>query len=244
MLPYLFATAAKLSQLRRGDAALRDRLEDVAQWVDRSREMARDLMNSVSYPPEVLEDPLRAAREFINDVVLVGVETPRVEWPCLGRKAKNSPDGVSDGACGESLTKESDVNEHPGLASMLAGELTESVSIMLYRAVCELVRNAVRHADATLVTVSCDRLDESGWAESVEPSRPRFRVEVRDNGCGMRTKGNADSGRHGLDWLRSRTAMVQWELHFHSEPGVGTKVTLDGTGDCVRRAPWLDNDAR
>lgn len=70
LLPYLFAAAAKLSALRRSSPELSESLADAAEWVDRCRDVARDVMSKISLPDEVIQDPLAAAKSFINSIVI------------------------------------------------------------------------------------------------------------------------------------------------------------------------------
>ncbi|MBB3206596.1 signal transduction histidine kinase [Rhodopirellula rubra] len=104
---------------------LESRLEDVAWWIDESRNVARQLMNGITYPPAALEDPVGAAKEFLDDVLDLAntPHPPRVVW---------SIEPASGGT--QSIPREA--------------------AIAIYRLTIEFVRNAVRHAEARLIEVS------------------------------------------------------------------------------------------
>lgn len=80
LLPYLFATAAKISALRRSNPELEKSMADIAEWVDRSREVARDLIRSVSVTEEVADDPLVAAKHFLDSIRVDAEEGPLIRW--------------------------------------------------------------------------------------------------------------------------------------------------------------------
>ena len=77
----------------------------------------------------------------------------------------------------------------------------------------EALMNALRHAEATTVEAEIEYL----------PSK--FRVIVRDNGCGMSpqaVRGNA----HGLVEMRERAGKIGGELRVWSRRGAGTEVEV------------------
>lgn len=140
LLPYLFAAAAKISALRRSSSELNESLAEIADWVDRSRTVARDLISSVSATDEVVDDPLAAAKSFLQSIRVDRIRDdrdlgPSIEW------------GWRD-------------------HSPLKGQLNADVAAAAYRIVCESVRNSLRHANAEKITVSC-RAEHSATKTSV-----------------------------------------------------------------------------
>ena len=120
-------------------------LGEVAEWIDQSRDVARRLMNGASYPPEAVDNPLRAAKRFLDDV-LSDTDTPhppKILWP---------PEVLAP------ALPENDDSPF---------RLPKETAVSVYRLTIEFVRNAVRHADAKLVEVSVKGLDD-GLLISVE----------------------------------------------------------------------------
>ncbi len=138
LLPYLYAAAAQIAALRRSDEQLHERLSDAAQWIDQSREVARALMNGITYPPLALADPLAAAKAFVEQVAMAsegGITghkaAPLVHW---GWDDDRSP---------------------------LAGQLPPTSAVAIYRLTCEFVRNSLRHAQAEHIEVSGSILEDA-----------------------------------------------------------------------------------
>jgi two-component system sensor histidine kinase UhpB len=92
-------------------------------------------------------------------------------------------------------------------------ELSPDVELVVYRIAQEAVTNAVRHSRASRVEVHVRRIARGG-----------LRLEVRDDGIGLR--GSAGPGG-GLRGMRERALMVGAELWVRSEPGHGVEVRLD-----------------
>jgi signal transduction histidine kinase len=77
----------------------------------------------------------------------------------------------------------------------------------------EAVANAVRHADATTISVGCR------W------TRRRFVLEVHDDGKGL-SDGAGDRGS-GLRNMVARAGIIGGTLNLGSRPGDGTVVHLE-----------------
>ncbi|MCM2372470.1 sensor histidine kinase [Aporhodopirellula aestuarii] len=137
-MPYLFASAAKIAAIRQSPDVIGGPLElpldDIAQWIDQSREVARKLMSGISYPPAAIVDPIRAAKEFLDEVLdfSTGDQPPIISWP----------------------------SEQGAGGSPISGKLPSQTAIAVYRLTTEFVRNAVRHADAKLIEVSVKDSDQ------------------------------------------------------------------------------------
>jgi signal transduction histidine kinase len=85
------------------------------------------------------------------------------------------------------------------------GQETETA---LFYVCCEALANAVKHAHATRVAITVERLD----GEIV--------ATVSDDGC-----GGADPSGSGLQGLADRLAARNGRLRVDSPPGAGTTVT-------------------
>ncbi|MFG0290135.1 MAG: sensor histidine kinase [Rhodopirellula sp. JB044] len=202
LLPYLYATAAKVSALRRSadvrGSSLEKSLGEVAEWIDQSRDVARRLMNGASYPPEAVDNPLRAAKRFLDDV-LSDTDTPhppKILWP---------PEVLAP------ALPENDDSPF---------RLPKETAVSVYRLTIEFVRNAVRHADAKLVEVSVKDLDDD------------LLISVEDDGTGYDPDDLSPEKVHGLSLAHHRAAAGGIELKTDScrQPGSnrssGTCVTM------------------
>ncbi len=83
----------------------------------------------------------------------------------------------------------------------------------IYRIGIEAVRNAIKHAHATTLTVQM-------FTDTRE-----VRLEVYDNGLGFDTRA-MHNGHLGLQGMRERAAQIQANLDIDSAPGEGTLVRL------------------
>jgi len=97
--------------------------------------------------------------------------------------------------------------------------MDESVRILLFQAVRELLFNVVKHARATQVTISVAR--KEGYV----------RIAIEDNGIGFDAAASTPrrdnkGGGFGLFSIKERLANQGGRLEIHSEPGRGTRVTL------------------
>ena len=90
--------------------------------------------------------------------------------------------------------------------------LSPDVELVIYRVVQESLTNAIRHADATTVTVSLE-----ADAETVT-------VSVTDDGTGMPSRLRRDTA--GIAGMRERALLVGGRLSIESRPGEGTAVRL------------------
>ena len=91
----------------------------------------------------------------------------------------------------------------------------EKLEIASYRIVQELVNNAMKHSDATEITVQLVSEEE------------RLSITVQDNGKGMDTKISAESSGKGLANIRSRVASFGGHFDLSSEHGKGTEAIIE-----------------
>lgn len=98
---------------------------------------------------------------------------------------------------------------------MVTGEerrLETYIEVMLFRAVQELLSNAVHHGEAQSIKVNLDLAEE------------QVRVRVEDNGKGFDPATLETSQGLGLRLLRERVQMVGGTFEVHSRIGEGTEV--------------------
>lgn len=100
--------------------------------------------------------------------------------------------------------------------------LDETTETLVYRAAQEAVRNIVRHADASAVTLAVARDDGSG------PRGQALVMRVRDDGRGFEIGGTAARlrGSVGLELLSALVILQGGCLTLDSAPGQGTELVL------------------
>jgi two-component system sensor histidine kinase DegS len=92
--------------------------------------------------------------------------------------------------------------------------LQSYVEVMIFRALQELLGNASRHSQATMVKIFLD-MGES-WVK----------VNVDDNGKGFDTEILKQGNSLGLNLIRDRVEMVGGTFEIDSMPGKGTRITF------------------
>ena len=115
-------------------------------------------------------------------------------------------------------------------ASELAGaRLDESVAIVLFQAVREVLTNVVKHARARHVKVCVRKVNDE------------VQVVVEDDGIGLDPAlldRSAEPQRGlGLFNVKERLEYLRGRVEIHSSPGQGTKVTLAAPFKASDRAP-------
>jgi signal transduction histidine kinase len=100
---------------------------------------------------------------------------------------------------------------------MEAKPLDDDLRAVLFRSVRELLANVVRHAHATLVTVSITRAGN------------RIAVVVEDNGVGFDPEEvMARSQGFGILSIRQALERLDGSLNIESRPRAGSRITLLG----------------
>ena len=89
---------------------------------------------------------------------------------------------------------------------------TKQIALCLFRIVQEALQNVGRHANASQVEVSLQRMDNG------------FRITVRDDGVGFDPKLRRDRPSLGVASMQQRIYLVGGELDVESAPGHGTIV--------------------
>lgn len=89
---------------------------------------------------------------------------------------------------------------------------------LIYRCICELIINAVKHSEAANLSVTIDQTDE--WVRAV----------VRDDGIGLAaTGGLTDANRSkgcGLTGIQERVSGIGGDIEISSHPGVKTEAVI------------------
>ena len=88
------------------------------------------------------------------------------------------------------------------------------IEVMIFRAIQELIGNASRHSQATIVKVHLD------MAENI------VRVSVDDNGKGLDVEAVQHGNSLGLKLIKERSEMLGGSFEIDSAAGKGTRVTF------------------
>lgn len=94
--------------------------------------------------------------------------------------------------------------------------LSDSSAHTLLRTIRELVVNAVRHGNASMIRIAGELIDG------------RARFSVRDNGCGFDQESSPgpDEGHFGLSGIRERIDELNGTMEICSTCGGGTRITI------------------
>jgi signal transduction histidine kinase len=99
----------------------------------------------------------------------------------------------------------------------LTAPLSYAHELALYRIVQELINNALKHAQASQVTVALRQMEQ------------HLVLTVADDGCGFdlaRVREHGQTGL-GLKSLAARVSLLDAALHLDSAPGHGTTVRVE-----------------
>ena len=97
----------------------------------------------------------------------------------------------------------------------MEARLDNSVEIIIYRIIQELLNNTMKHAAATEAFVQVIR------------EKDRLNVVVEDNGKGFDAGLLENNKGAGLANVRSRVDYLKGQLDIHAEPGKGTLVNIE-----------------
>jgi signal transduction histidine kinase len=97
----------------------------------------------------------------------------------------------------------------------LSDRLDQSVEIIIYRIIQELLNNTMKHAAATETFVQ------------VIKEGDRLNIVVEDNGKGFNTNLPENNKGAGLANVQSRVDYLKGQLDIHAEPGKGTLVNIE-----------------
>lgn len=93
--------------------------------------------------------------------------------------------------------------------------LSPSVALNLFRICQEAFNNALKHSQATSITV-----------QFFGNAQTKFQFIITDNGNGFDYSTASSNGHYGLKNMRARAADSDAILDFSTSPGRGTKITL------------------
>lgn len=97
-----------------------------------------------------------------------------------------------------------------------AGKLDSTIEVIAYRLIQELVSNALKHAQATKLTLQVTCLDEI------------VNIMVEDNGRGFDAQHYMEQSQGmGLKSIQERIMSLRGEFEVDSQPGKGTTVIID-----------------
>ncbi|RLC71868.1 MAG: hypothetical protein DRJ03_29180 [Chloroflexi bacterium] len=208
-------------------ARLRERAEQMIVLEERGR-LARDLHDSVTqllYSVNLFATAGQDALASNNEEVLKysldqledGAQQALRELRLMLYELR--PLTLEHGGLAEALQQRLDaVEERVGVtARLLVGKdivLPEQIKQELYYIALEALNNALKHAQATLVTVSIDA------------DRGQIELAVVDNGRGFDSALPKVTGGMGLSTMRERAKALHGEITINSAPGDGTQVRV------------------
>jgi signal transduction histidine kinase len=222
--------------------------EDLAIASERNR-LARDLHDSVTQSLYSLTLFTQAAREraAAGDLERVQRSLARIA-DIAGRGLKEMrllvyelrPLALEEEGLVRALQQRLETVEgRSGLQTRLVLEPDQAVQLPahveqeLYRIAQEALNNALKHAQATSITVRLAVTPSLALrGEPVEPSGQaadgqRIEFEVADDGCGFDPGAVADKGGMGLTSIRERAESLGGALSLNSAPGQGTTLKVD-----------------
>ncbi|MEG0379361.1 MAG: ATP-binding protein, partial [Eubacterium sp.] len=92
--------------------------------------------------------------------------------------------------------------------------LVEPYNFIFYRIIKELATNAVKHSNASGVSVLLIQEQEL------------ISLAVSDNGIGMKENSDEASDHHGLSSIREQVILLNGQMTVESTPGDGTQVMI------------------
>ena len=88
------------------------------------------------------------------------------------------------------------------------------LEVMIFRAIQELVGNAIRHSQATVITVKIDTSDTM------------VQVSVEDNGKGVDLEKIEEESGMGLKVIKDRVEMLRGNFNIESSVENGTRINF------------------
>ena len=159
----------------------------------------------------LIEDAVQATRDFSSEL-----RSDALHWGTLGLE-----EALSEYAA--KLEEQWRLPIHFSSALLEEEALAPETASHLYGIVCEALTNAVRHAQATEVTITITR------------SQHELRISIKDNGTGFNLATHLSARTAGIEEMFARARLIDGELDVHTTPGGGTLVQLcaplpDGKG--------------
>jgi signal transduction histidine kinase len=94
-------------------------------------------------------------------------------------------------------------------------EMAPPVQLLCYHVAREAVMNAIKHAEASAITIT------------LEPTEEGARLRVADDGKGFDVEAGGPAGHYGLTMMRERAQVSGGEFKIESAEGAGTTVIAD-----------------
>lgn len=97
---------------------------------------------------------------------------------------------------------------------------TPETEVVIYRVVCELINNSIKHSQAKIMIIS------------INYTKPCMTIEVKDDGKGFDIENRTDG--MGLSNISSRVSYIKGKIQIQSEPNSGTQVNIELPAPIVR----------
>lgn len=92
---------------------------------------------------------------------------------------------------------------------------SSNIEAILYRVICELVNNAIKHADPSVINIKLQLEDKE-----------HISLVVEDNGCGFDPEKDDKTNGMGLSNINSRISSLKGDMNIDSKKGEGTRVSI------------------
>ncbi len=204
-----------------------ERLRKIAVEVERNR-LARDLHDSVSqtlFTVATIAEALPRVWKRNPDIAQQGLEELAELTQGALAEMRNllielRPDGLAEKPLGEliqQLTKAISGRASLQVTTTVEGDLplSNEVKLVFYRITQEALNNIIKHAQATLVSVS------------LEFDSQKIVLRISDNGCGFDPRQiPIPSGHLGIAIMKERADSIGANFHLSSYLGRGTEIFL------------------
>ena len=163
---------------------------------DKTDERSREILRTASY---VIDEAIRSLREISVNL---------------------SPHILKDFGLARAVSNFIGRLPHSGMrihfsTNLHAERFDADIEVILYRVICELINNSIKHSGAAEASVSLIRIDSL------------IRLDYRDNGCGFETGGVEQQEGMGIANIRSRISSLKGDFTLSSSPGRGMKALVE-----------------
>ena len=163
---------------------------------DKTDERSREILRNASY---VIDEAIRSLREISVNL---------------------SPHILKDFGLARAVSNFIGSLPHSGMrihfsTNLHAERFDADIEVILYRVICELINNSIKHSGAAEASVSLIRIDSL------------IRLDYRDNGCGFETGGVEQQEGMGIANIRSRISSLKGDFTLSSSPGRGMKALVE-----------------
>ena len=163
---------------------------------DKTDERSREILRNASY---VIDEAIRSLREIsvnLSPHILKDFGLARAVSNFIGRLPHSGM-------------------RIPFSTNLHAERFDADIGVILYRVICELINNSIKHSGAAEASVSLIRIDSL------------IRLDYRDNGCGFETGGVEQQEGMGIANIRSRISSLKGDFTLSSSPGRGMKALVE-----------------